>query len=597
MGITSNETYKSDRLYKAVLTILLGVSVFLFWAFPYKSALSYQEQFQLFLTTASYFKEAISIPGGLAKYVGEYIVQFYFMPTIGALFVSLMVAAIQILTYRIAKKMKKEIQMTGYLLSFIPSIMIWLYMGDENALLPFYIAAIPLLLAIFLFVQISKLYHRLILSVLFTIVCYWFFGTIVYSFVLFAVLFEIFKKSGVKHAIITALTLSLTVVATIIVTSNLISYPIDRLFNDIVYYRIPTTVPLMQYAIMVLLALMPFICQSEKIRHNAIVRYEKSVDVAIILANAILIYGGVKLFYDAKKYELIDYDCMVRTNNWQGIIKKATEKQPDLPLSVCATNLALGMTGQLCDKAFSYYQNGVEGLLPRFKRDPNSLLTTAEVYFLLGLANTAERFYFEAMEGIPNYAKSGRCMKRIAETNLLNGQYEVAEKYLKILENTLFYKKWARQTLVLMRGEKAIDKHPFYGNMKKNQLANDYLFSEEEADKILGQLFIKNQDNQLAMQYILLYPLLQRDTNKFMQYLSVVQQKRQFNPTICQQGVAFAYMQINQPIPQNAVSPMITDEFKRFASIVTSEGKQSQRLSAYKNTLWYYLLIGNRDQK
>ncbi|KAA6305365.1 hypothetical protein EZS27_042983, partial [termite gut metagenome] len=42
------------------------------------------------------------------------------------------------------------------------------------------------------------------------------------------------------------------------------------------------------------------------------------------------------------------------------------------------------------------------------------------------MINTAQSFAFEAMEVIPDYQKSVRCIKRLAETNLINSQYEVA---------------------------------------------------------------------------------------------------------------------------------------------------------------------------
>lgn len=596
MGILPNPTYKKRRVLETVLTTIFGLSAFFFWLFPYKSALSYHEQFQLFLTTSTYFKEALSIPGGLARYCGEFLVQMYVMPVFGALVLSLILIVVQILVYAIAKKIRKDMPIWGYLLSFIPSLLIWLYIGDENVLLPFCIASVSLLLAVFYYTSIERPYHRLATAVVIVLCGYWFMGTIVYAFVLYATIYEAVRKSGTMHLVVTGVTLCLTIVAAIIIVSNIVNYPIERLFNDLVYYRIPTTVPLMQYIIMGMLAVVPFACSSNKAGNIIKSKYENAVALSILLLYGAMMAGGVGLFYDEKKYELMDYDCMVRTNNWQGIIRKASEKRPDLPMSVCATNLALGMTGQLCESAFNYYQNGAEGLLPPFQRNSNSMLITAEAYFLLGLTNTAQRFYFEAMEGIPNYAHSGRCLKRLAETNLLNGQYAVAEKYLKILENTLFYKEWARQTSALMKEEGAIDKHPLYGNLRRSHLTNDYLFSESEIDKILGQLFIKNKENQLAMQYMLLCSLLQRDVNKFMQYLSVVQQYKQYKPTICQQGIAFAYMQANKQIPQNMVSPAIIERLKNFATIVTADGKQSPRLAAHNNTLWYYLIVGSKSQ-
>lgn len=227
--------------------------------------------------------------------------------------------------------------------------------------------------------------------------------------------------------------------------------------------------------------------------------------------------------YHPKTIELLDYDLLVRANRWDQIIQKAEKQQPDLPQSVCATNLALGMTNQMGSRAGEFFQNGTEGLFPPFSKDYFSTLTTAEVYFQLGLINTAQRYYFEAMEAAPNYKKSCRCIRRLAETNLINGQYDVARKYLHLLEKTLFYQKWAQRTLALIEdGEGAIKKHPLYGRLHRMRLDEDFLFSDQETDKICGRLLMHNHENVLAMQYMLLYPLLENNYGKFVQYMHLV---------------------------------------------------------------------------
>ena len=234
--------------------------------------------------------------------------------------------------------------------------------------------------------------------------------------------------------------------------------------------------------------------------------------------------------YHPKTMELLDYDLLVRTNSWETIIKKAERHQPDLPQSVCATNLALGMTNQLGTRAGDFFQNGPEGLFPSFNKDHFSTMTTAEVFFQLGLINTAQRYYFEAMEAAPNYNKSCRCVRRLAETNLINGQYDVARKYLHILEKTLFYQKWARRTLSMIEsGESAVMKHPLYGRLRGMKLDEDFLFSDHEIDKICGRLLMHNHDNVLAMQYMLLYPLLENNYTKFLQYMHLVRDEVPYN--------------------------------------------------------------------
>ena len=68
----------------------------------------------------------------------------------------------------------------------------------------------------------------------------------------------------------------------------------------------------------------------------------------------------------------------------------------------------------------------------------------SELYFLMGMVNMSQRAAFEAMEAV--YCnKSARALKRLAETALITGEDEVARKYISILDETLYYSKWARE--------------------------------------------------------------------------------------------------------------------------------------------------------
>ena len=260
-------------------------------------------------------------------------------------------------------------------------------------------------------------------------------------------------------------------------------------------------------------------------------------------------------------------------------------------MSVSATNLALAMTNQLGDRAFEFYQRGAQGLFPKFERNFANSQLTGEIYFHLGMINTAQRLAFESMEAIPNYNKSARAVKRLAETNIINGQYKIAEKYLRMLEKTIFYRPWAKQMIGILGNEKAINEHPLYGTLRRYKLPKDVLFSDGELDHICGLLFLHHQQNLMAAQYLLMMPLLNRDIELFMAYVKVVQNRIQYNPRSCQEAIAFAFMRQGQRPPQGFVSQIILQQMDRFASIYASD-KTSPQLNGFKNTLWYYLMLG-----
>jgi hypothetical protein len=315
-----------------------------------------------------------------------------------------------------------------------------------------------------------------------------------------------------------------------------------------------------------------------------------AVELLVVAVAAILI---VPMGFDQKKYELIEYDYLVRVQNWKGIITKAEKQMPDLPMSVCATNLALAMTNQLGDRAFDFYQRSSEGLLPKFERNFATTQLTGEVYFWLGLVNTAQRFAFEAMEAIPNYNKSARVVKRLAETNLINGQYKVAEKYLRMLEKTIFYRPWAQRTIAMLGNEKAIDAHPLYGNLRQYRLQEDFLFSDRELDKICGLLFVHNPQNQMAAQYLLMMPLMDRNIPLFMQYVQVVQTRTPYNPRAVQEGIAFAFMQQRRQPPKGVVNQYVMQQINEFGQTYAND-KSAAGLNRFRNTVWYYLTVGEK---
>ena len=115
-------------------TLLFGIAVFLFWRIRYPFALTYQEQFQLFLFDDDYFCSRMAEPGGLARYMAEFLVQFYNGVTYGALILAFLYMLVQRLTWRL---MRSE---GHYALSFIPSVLLWYAMGDESVMLTYVVA-------------------------------------------------------------------------------------------------------------------------------------------------------------------------------------------------------------------------------------------------------------------------------------------------------------------------------------------------------------------------------------------------------------------------------------------------------------------------
>ena len=511
------------KTWKPLLSLLFGVAVVIFWAVPFVGGLCFQEQYQMFLFDTGYFLERIVLPGGLADYISEFLVQFYYMPVLGGAIIALLLMGIQAAVWGLMKQYGAMHDFPGYLLSFLPSIALWCAMGDQNVLLSFVVALFGALVIGWIHNRFHNRLVKVVFELVSTALVYWFLGPVVFLYAALMIgdtLKNAKQKGNVFSGIGYSVCILVLTIAWILLTTQTLQYPLYRIFAGLNYYRYPGAISPLPFVVMVWAVVIPFLGMIP-CRQKSLQKLQQS-KVVIVLSYVLVIVAswfGIKASFDEMTYELIDYDFLVRTEQWDKIIEKAEKKPATTPLSVSCVNLALSQKGMLADRLFEFYQNGGEGLFPTFTRDMISPVSTAEIFFRLGMVNDAERYMFEAQEAIPNYRKSARLTRRIIECDIINGNYKVAAKLLRRLQKTLFYSNWANQTMALLGNEKAINRHPIYGKLRKyREKKQDFLFSDREMDQMLGLLFLNDNHNKMAYEYLMCYELLQRDMEKFMQY-------------------------------------------------------------------------------
>lgn len=608
-----------------ILSLLFAVAVALFWAFPYRCALSYQEQYQLFLFTPSYFTERISVPGGLADYVAEFITQFYYVYALGTILLALVFFCLQRLTWVLMRR--SGVSPSWYLLSFIPTMALWALMGNENVLLSFAIALLgmeEIMLHYIIVRDHSRGWTAPAVYLLIAIpVGYWLVGPVVIGLSLILMSDSQIQSNvsvtNIKSAqaqspaeekvhrkpLVTPLGWMLLsvlyFVAIVWLCGRILQYPYYKLFGGINYFRYPGVIPVMQWVVVALFALLPLVASYlPRLEGKKAMRAKIAQLVVIVLAAVPLL----RFSFDRATYELIDYDYLVRTHQWQRIIEKAGKHQASSPMSVSCVNLALAMQGQLCDRLFEFYQNGAEGLFPTFTRDMTSPLPTAEAFYQLGMVNDAERYTFEAQEAIPNYRKSGRLTRRIAQCEIINGNYAVAAKYLRMLENSLFYRQWAKSQERFLYNSAAVKADPEYGRLRDIRIKrHDYLFSDQEMDQMLGLLLVDNKkyDNRMAYEYLIAYELLQRDLDRFMQYYPLGRFV-QFDhiPYAIQQVLIGSWLQRHntlQGMPYSVDRQNVDATVAFIRAYMTNRNDPALNRPPLCYNAWHYLLMSGNTKK
>ncbi len=483
-----------------IYTLLFAVAVFLFFGLAYPHHLHYQEQYQLFLFDSTYMWEIVKQPGGVADLLGRFCTQFFLFAWVGAAIIAFLLSAVQLLTLSLIDNSPLTIDhssMQGnnvqcsmfnvqwtYGLSFVPSFLLWLFLLDENALLGGVWAILLTQLAIWGLVRLPDGWVRRILMIVAFVILYWI-------------------AFGGSH-----------------------------------YYRYPNVFPTLLYAAWFSAIIIPLVMwfivrgkKSENARqqNNSLTIPEqssptRSLSHLIPLTSFVLvsIVMGILVWKNAnfKAEKVMQYDFMACHQQWNRILETVNAEKPNNQIGVTVQNLALAMRGMLLEHMFDYNQNSIHGLLPDVKEDATSPMPTAEAFYQLGMINVAQRTVFEAQEAILDFQKSGRCYKRLAQTNLINGQYEVARKYLMALQKTLFYRDWANETLPLLGNEKAVASHPEYGRLRQCAYNEEFYFSDHVTPEMLESLYYRNTDNRLAYQYLLAYCVLTGDQERYNRIIS-----------------------------------------------------------------------------
>lgn len=584
------------RYWKIGLTLLFALCVTLFWALLGVSLLSFQEQYQLFLFTGDYFTERISVPGGFADYIAEFLTQWNYVFVAGAIIIGILLTVFQRLTWQMMHI--EGLDGVWYPLSFIPALLLWAYMCNANVMLSFVIALILSELMIMVWrydaVGDSIVGKVVFIAVLYPL-SYWLIGPCMFVIAGYVLLSEMFSKSRASSVWLGIGSVVYSI-AVVLVVAQFRPEPLYRLFGGLNYFRYPAYIPWAQMGMMALVAVFPFVLKK-------LPRVKARIVIPVQLA--VILCGGIALVwfnFNTLANELIDYDYLVRVHAWDKIIAKAEKKQPSTPLEVSCVNFALSQKGELCDRLFEFYQNGGEGLFPTFTRDMLSPVSTGEIFYSLGMINDAERYFFEAQQAIPNFRRSGRLCKEIIDCEIINGNYKVARKLLHELQYSLFYSGWADSRLDMLGNERKINADNNYGKLRKFRVGKDYLFSDSEMDQMLGLVFTHCYDNRNAYEYLMAYELVQRDMKRFMEYYPIGKYAGYSDhiPYAIQQALLFDWTNTHgsfEGIPYSIDQRWGELMAQFIQTYMTNREDPSLSVPPLGNTFWNYMLINKRQAK
>lgn len=583
------------RLRWIFLCILFLAFYFYFFTFN-KFHLFYVEQTQLFRFSGDYFRSFLERPGEFIFYLGEFLSQFFVVQYLAAGIVTLLAVSIYFLTQLILKKLGID----ALVLSFIPVLFIADLQSNHLFKIGLIVGIILALSFGYLYLRLTNNFYRYIIGGITWLLLYHLSG----SFALFAsiliILFELFYFNSKKRWI---------VILGIVLFSIGVPYLGWKFFYLIPFQnawlyplpfwgvsRMPLFGALLLYFPVVILILSIY----KQIRKKEV--WIVPWNYASILAASVIIIAGIVVVkikaYDPKIEIFLGMDHYVQAEDWNKVIGLSKKYPGTNQLVLYYTNMALYKTGQFSTRMFDFPQRGINGLRLEWTRDEVTPFFGGEIFYHLNYINEAYRWAFESMvaKGL-----NPRSLKRLVQTSLINGQYEVAAKYLNILDQTLFYKDWATKYKSYVLDPTKISQDKELAEKRLFIAKNDFI----SYDLGLPELLKEHPENKMAFEYLMAVFLLNKDITSFAANIYRLKELGYHEiPVNYEEALLFCMTYFKKDlVPEGfSIRPATIQRKNEYIAQISRCGGNRDRAARelYKqfgNTCWYYLHFAEQNHK
>jgi hypothetical protein len=584
---------KSNRIIVLLPYILFFFLSTFFFSWFANYIFFYQEKSSLFQVSFPYLLKHLNQPGGFLQYLGELQTTFYYHSLVGAVMVSLEICLVILLVSGISKVL------TGRSVYFVPFVIgaALFYMQTNYQYSGLNNLGILLQIALFyLAVTYLRGKGEWVMVFLFPA---WYFLTGSFS-LLFFVLFLTYllvkyEKDFWKKIII------------LIGVSLLFFYLAQKYFffqtiNTLLVYpfsaqeiggQLTWFVPVVIFIslLSVLFTIHPGVLN--RLRNKRIPWIELSP--LLVIAGLVLLapsridkknshyFYVEKLFYKHKYNEIIAFNTQFPSNNI---------------LTNYLNNIALAETGQLNDELFRFPQSpDGSTLFLKWELLGEVLRQGGYFYYTLGITNEAQRWAYEYMVMRGNTPEG---IKMLIKTELINGNYKVAAKYISILKKSVYYRTEALRFEKMLFNDAAVNADVELGSKRHLKPKHDFFVLSDDPAANIDLILAADSTNKMAVEYKFALLMLQKDLPKIASELPLLEKAgfTRIPRNIEEAAVACKLLKMAQ-LPELKYLKLTANTEQRFTQYYKIfQQNSSNKLQAQKalsrnfsDTFWYYVFF------
>ena len=572
------------------------------------------QELNLFLQTSLFFKQQMVVPAGMLTYIGTWLTQLFYYPWLG---VAVLCLCWLLLLWLLKRAFAVPARWASLLLIPVALLLLtnvdlgyWIYMLKLRG--HFFlttIATISVVALLWGFRSLPDKYGLRAIWLLITGVAgYPLLGIYGLAATLLMGIWSWRLMPRGRAALYTVLAVLVTIAMPLFCYRYIYH---ETNFANIYYAGLPVffiTEEYHQYYIpyyilalfMVVMTCLPIGANSEKKKAVSKAWMPWVVQGVVLLVG---VWSVVHFWYKDENFRHeVKMQHLIEQTDWEGVLQEAAS-QHDEPTRaiVMMRNIALSRLGRQADLMYQY-PNGSKAYNAPFGMR-QMLVNGPLVYYQYGLLNSCDRLSTEM--GV-EFGWRAENMKYLVRCALLNGEKQVAKKYINILKTTMFFDEWAKKAEQMLDNPlliaKDVEMEPITHMLHySNKLRGDQGYVERFT---MGQLARNSYyQDPIFLEQSLLASLWVKDSKLFWHHFDNYVHTHPNEPIpVVYQEAAYLFGQIeNRPdLNQLPISQGVKDSFEKFAQTLSQyEGMEiddvrEQMGTLHNDTFFYdYYLMSN----
>jgi hypothetical protein len=555
----------------------------------------YLDQQNLFLYNNSCFMDFINKPAVWGEHCEAWMTQHFITPYCGAMVVSVLLILTGMLTAAIIRRIAPQANL--FTLSLLPVVTLLFPIFNPNYHYSGIQAFCIMLMFFYGFLTIKHIGCRVVYALITSVILFWMTGAIASLYVVCILLRELLKSFTQAYFFL----LPLLLIVGLTVWSVRCSWTADyrflllpdgyfsrRLQPGIAVYFSWISLPV------ILLTACLLHHRNEPGQRRKWV--ERLIQFAFVIG--ILVFG-MKNYINLKSEFFKELDYYARTEQWDRIIERCRGTLNSYRYK-CYLNLALAEKGELGDRMFAFDQSGSKGLVLPKNRVAYVSVILSDICFSMGHIALSQQMAFEANMSTQG-AGNPRMCKRLVQTNLIMGAYPVAEKYIAMLEKTLYYSSWAKAQRRFLWNDRLVEADPVLGIKRKCIPAKNTLSEMYGLDFDLQRIALQAPEHRATIQYAGAIYLLDKNMMAFKYFVETLYGTKVLPvlPKSFQEAVIILSEQDPDYRKQFHISEATLKRYADFRQQALANGNNPYAPDIMRrrfgDTYWYYYMFKNID--